>query len=111
MSNNENKRDIYLHEVALFLNTNDSLVMHLFNSGLLDAPPDSEDDFFDSRDLDIIRRAARIQKDFGVNAEGIDVILHMHQQLRQLQDELTTLRRFYHQFGNDQDDAVIDIEL
>jgi predicted methyltransferase MtxX (methanogen marker protein 4) len=110
MDNEENKRAEYLREVARYFNTEDSLIEYLFSAGMLDMPLGADEGFLDSHDFEIIRRAARLHRDLGVNAEGVDVILHMHEQLRQLKQEIDTLRRFYSQFDREGDLPFIDAE-
>src|SRR5688500_5297862 len=48
---------------------------------------------FSDADVERIRFIKRLVDDLGVNLAGVEVILHMRQQLLEAQEELETLRR------------------
>jgi len=48
---------------------------------------------FTQEDIEQIRFIKRLTEDLGVNLAGVEVILHLRQQLLQVQDELNTLKQ------------------
>src|SRR5262245_55561459 len=48
---------------------------------------------FSAADIERIRFIKRLVDDLGVNLAGVEVILHMRQQLLEAQDELEAMRR------------------
>jgi MerR family transcriptional regulator/heat shock protein HspR len=48
---------------------------------------------FSDDDIEHIRFIKRLVDDLGVNLAGVEVILHLRQQLLEAQDELETLRK------------------
>lgn len=47
---------------------------------------------YSNSDIQKIRTAQRLIEELGVNLAGVDIILRMSEQIRQLQDELATTR-------------------
>jgi MerR family transcriptional regulator/heat shock protein HspR len=48
---------------------------------------------FNTEDLTLLRRVRRLYNDLGVNLEGIEIILHLRNQLEALQNELEHYQR------------------
>jgi hypothetical protein len=89
---------MYLHEVAIYCHSSEWLVQRLMELGIIGTETHGDDEFLQPADLEIIQKAARLEHDFGVNPEGIDIILHMRNQLSALRREVELLKRYYSQF-------------
>jgi len=48
---------------------------------------------YSQRDVELLRKIARLTEDLGVNLAGVEVILNMSNHIERLQDQLATLQR------------------
>jgi MerR family transcriptional regulator, heat shock protein HspR len=48
---------------------------------------------YSQRDIERVRKIARLMDDLGVNLAGVEIILHMGERVEELQSELKTIRR------------------
>jgi MerR family transcriptional regulator, heat shock protein HspR len=87
------KRHLYLKDVADYCGLETDVIEQLIDSGLLHlVSPDKEEDFLTEDDLELLHRVRRLQNTFGVNLAGIEVIVHMREQILYLQNELRRLQ-------------------
>jgi hypothetical protein len=108
MDQQNKKWNEYIHELAIYCQADEELIQNLIENGMLDINENSDEEYLNGHDLETIRRAARLQHTFNVNTEGIDIILHMHNQLKALRNEMEILRRYYSQFDRDSGYPYID---
>ncbi|MGZ5244002.1 MAG: chaperone modulator CbpM [Bacteroidia bacterium] len=86
------KRHLYLKDVADYCGLPAEVIEQLFESGLLNAKPELEEDFLSDEDFELLHRVQRLQNTFGINLAGIEVIVHMREQILYLQQELRRLQ-------------------
>jgi MerR family transcriptional regulator, heat shock protein HspR len=48
---------------------------------------------YSQRDIDILRKIARLTEDLGVNLAGVEVVLNMSMRIEELQEKLATLQQ------------------
>jgi MerR family transcriptional regulator, heat shock protein HspR len=48
---------------------------------------------YSQRDIDILRKIARLTEDLGVNLAGVEVVLNMSMRIEELQEKLATLQK------------------
>jgi MerR family transcriptional regulator, heat shock protein HspR len=48
---------------------------------------------YSQRDIDILRKIARLTEDLGVNLAGVEVVLNMSTRIEELQEKLATLQK------------------
>ncbi|RYD76870.1 MAG: hypothetical protein EOP53_13920 [Sphingobacteriales bacterium] len=87
------KRILYLKDVAEYCGLEIEVIEQLLDSGFLQVKnDDQEEEFLTEQDLELLHRASRLQNTFGVNVAGIEVIVHMREQILYLQQELHKLQ-------------------
>lgn len=106
----EKRRIIYIQEVAFNTGAEEWFIEKLIEQGILEIHVQQEENFFEPTEIELIRRAARLNHHLGVNVEGIDIILQMRQRLENLQRQIENLQSqigFYHK--KDQNSGFIEI--
>lgn len=88
-----NKRNLYLKDVAEYCGLEAEIIEQLLDSGLLRPQAETEEDFLSEEDFELLHRVRRLQSTFGVNLAGIEVIVHMREQILYLQQELQRIRQ------------------
>lgn len=87
------KRHLYLKDVADYCGLETEVIEQLLDSGLLRTQSEKEEDFLTDDDFELLHRVRRLQNTLGVNLAGIEVIVHMREQILYLQNELKRLQQ------------------
>lgn len=89
---------ILVHEFCTHHHIEKDFIYSLRDFGLLDVISDESNDYISADKLNELERIIRLHYDLDVNVEGIDVILHLLQQLEDAEHELHQVKnqlRFY----------------
>ncbi len=77
-----------------------SFISSLQQYGLIEVKKIDEEEFIDEDELEKLERIVRLHYDLDVNVEGIDVINHLLERMRSMQEEIIELKNrltFYEQ--------------
>jgi len=86
------RKYITLKQFADFHQVNITVIREFSDFGLFEIRSVEDSPCIFSEDIERCERAVRLYKDFGVNKEGIGIILEMRERQVELQKELTRLR-------------------
>jgi len=86
------KRTLYLKDVADYCGLDAEILEQMFETGLINTNTQAEEDFLQEADFELLHRVSRLQNTLGVNLAGIEVIVHMREQILYLQQELRKLQ-------------------
>lgn len=82
-----------LETTAALTDTHPQLLLHYVELGFVEPVEMSGDQyFFSDSSIARIRRICRLRRDLGVNINGIDIILHLLDQIEELRLEIQWLR-------------------
>ena len=90
----DNEQPIYVISIAARLvGMHQQTLRYYERAGLVEPKRTSGNiRMYSNQDIQKIRTAQRLIDELGVNLAGVDIILRMSEQIRQLQDELATVR-------------------
>jgi hypothetical protein len=88
-----NRRSLYLQEAADFCGLDVEMLEEILSFGLLGSETAMEDEFLQPQDFILLRRIRRLREHLGINLEGIEVIIRMREQIENMQQEISGLRR------------------
>jgi chaperone modulatory protein CbpM len=83
---------IAVNEFCIRYNIEDSFIISLERTGLIEVLRIKEDLFIDSEQLLQIEKFIRMHNELDINLEGIETITHLLKRLKMLQDENISLR-------------------
>jgi len=86
------RKYITLEQFADFHQVNITVIHEFADFGLFEIRIVEDSPCIFSEDIERCERAIRLYKDFGVNKEGIGIILEMREQQAEMRKELTRLR-------------------
>jgi len=96
-------KDFYtLMEISEICRIKTGFIKELAKSGVIEIRKRKNTECAGPEIIDIVKIAGRLYFDLGVNIEGIEIILSMRNQILDLQEEVTGLRKRVNQLTNEQ---------
>lgn len=80
-----------------------TLVRELADFGLVQLQKQEQQFFVPAAEIDKLERLVRLHHELGINKEGLEIILHMRDQLLNLNSELEVIRYRLRQLEQEQD--------
>ena len=84
---------ISIKSLASFHNLDENLLLEIVEYEIVPIKRTRSEVMISSEYLDEFERALRLHLDLGVNLQGVDIICHMRNQIREMQDEIARLNR------------------